>query len=205
MKKILLLMITCLLITGCTVVRIDTKSIANITGVILEKNNTLYNHVGKGYKYYIPRGVTYIDSVGLNDVLYSNGNYYYLYIDAPRYINKIDIEYEEDSKLYYSKNIDTNDKNGYLEIKEQDGKYLIKFIYNYASFEALVAKDDINEVVTNASYILSTIKYNDKVIALMLDDDYFVNRDEQYKEFISTKTSGSFLKAPEDEIIEDTE
>lgn len=205
MKKILLLMITCLLITGCTVVRIDTKSIANITGVILEKNNSLYNHVGRGYKYYIPRGVTYIDTVGLNDVLYSNGNYYYLYIDAPRYIDKIEYEYKENNKLYYSKKIDINDKTGYLEIKEQDDMYLIKFVYNYASFEALVTENNINEVVTNASYILSTIKYNDKVVALMLNDEYFINRDEQYKEFMSKKNSGNFLKAPDEDVIEDTE
>ena len=205
MKKILLLMITCLLITGCTVVRIDTKSIANITGVILEKNNSLYNHVGRGYKYYIPRGVTYIDTVGLNDVLYSNGNYYYLYIDAPRYIDKIEYEYKENNKLYYSKKIDINDKTGYLEIKEQDDMYLIKFVYNYASFEALVTENNINEVVTNASYILSTIKYNDKVVALMLNDEYFINRDEQYKEFMSKKNSGNFLKPPDEDVIEDTE
>ena len=202
MKKILLLMITCLLITGCTVVRIDTKSIANITGVILEKDNSLYNHVGRGYKYYIPRGITYIDSTSLNDVLYSNGNYYYLYIDAPAYINKIEPTYEEDSSLYYSKKLDVNGKLGYLEISEQNGKYLIKFVYNYALFEALVDKKSINEVITEASYILSSIKYNDKVIALMLNTDYFVNREEQYKEFISKGNGGNFLKAPDEEVIE---
>ncbi|MBR1377027.1 MAG: hypothetical protein IJ565_04365 [Bacilli bacterium] len=200
MKKILFLMITCLLITGCTVVRIDTDSIANITGVILEKDNSLYNHVGKGYKYYIPKGVTYIDTIGLNDMLYSNGNYYYLYIDAPGYINNIEPVYEEDSNLYYSKKIDINGKIGYLEIKEVDKQYLIKFVYNYASFEALVDEKNINEVVTNASYILSTVKYNDKVIALMLNSDYFTNREEQYKEFTSKKSSGNFLKAPDENI-----
>ena len=199
MKKILLLMITCLLITGCTVVRIDTKSIANITGVILEKDNSLYNHVGRGYKYYIPRGITYIDSTSLNDVLYSNGNYYHLYIDAPAYINKIEPEYEEDSSLYYSKKLDVNNKKGYLEISEQSEKYLIKFVYNYALFEALVDKNDINEVITEASYILSSIKYNDKIIALMLNSDYFVNREEQYKEFTSKGNGGNFLKAPDEE------
>ena len=200
MKKVLLLLFSCLLITGCTVVRIDTKSIPNITSVILEKENTLYNHVGRGYKYYIPRGVTYIDSIGLNDVLYSNGNYYYLYIDAPGYINKIEPTYEENDDIYYSQVLDVNGKKGYLDIKKQDDQYLITFVYNYASLEALVDENKINEVVTDASYILSTVKYNDKVIALMLDDDYFVNREEQYKEFESKKTSNNFLKAPDEEI-----
>lgn len=197
MKKLVILMCTCLLLTGCSVVRIDTTSIDNITGVILEKNNTLYNHVGKGYKYYIPRGVTYIDTVGFNDILYSNGNYYYLYIDAVGYANNIEPTYEEDSSLYYSKAIDINDKKGYLEIKKEDSKYLIKFVYNYAYIQALVDKKNIDEVILNSSYILSTVKYNDNVISLMLDDDYFVNREEQYNEFSSKAKTDNFLKSPD--------
>ena len=200
MKKIVLLLVTCLLITGCTVVRIDTTSIANITGVILEKENTLYNHVGKGYKYYIPRGVTYIDTVGLNDVLYSDGIYYYLYVDAPAYMNKLSIDYKEEN-IYYSAKIDTNGKTGYLKIKQDGDKYLIKFVYNYSSFETIVEEKYITKVITDAAYMLSSIKYNDTIIKLTLDEDYFVNREEQYKEFISNGSSGNFLKAP-DEVQE---
>ncbi len=199
MKKILILMIACLLITGCTVVRIDTDSITNITGVILEKDNSLYNHVGKGYKYYIPRGVNYIDTVGLNDTLYSKGIYYYLYIDAPAYIKKINIDYKENSDLYYSKKIDINDKQGYLEIKEDSGKYYINFVYNYASLEAVTNEKHINEVVTNAAYILSSIKYNDKIISLTLEDD---SREQKYNEFESNGETGNFLKAPDDVVEE---
>ena len=81
MKKILLLGLAALILTGCTIVRIDTTSIDNILNVVLSKENTLYNRVGRGYKYYVPRGVTYIDSSGSNDKLYSNGVYYYLYLD----------------------------------------------------------------------------------------------------------------------------
>ena len=55
---------------------------------------------------------------------------------------------------------------------------------------------------TNGAYILSSIKYNDQIIKLTLDEDYFLNREEQYKEFISNGSSGNFLKAP-DEIVEE--
>ena len=78
MKKLIILML-CFLLTGCTAVRIDTTNIDNIVNVVLSKENNLYNRVGKGYKYYVPRGVTYIDTNDLNDKLYSNGIYYYLY------------------------------------------------------------------------------------------------------------------------------
>ena len=65
MKKIIIFIL--IFVTGCSVVRIDTKSIDNIVSVVLSKNNTLYNQVGQGYKYYIPRGVSYIESNELND------------------------------------------------------------------------------------------------------------------------------------------
>ena len=69
MKKLVIIISLVLLTitTGCTAVRIDTTSIDNIVSVVLSKNNTLYNRVGKGYKYYIPRGVSYIDTNELND------------------------------------------------------------------------------------------------------------------------------------------
>ena len=53
MKKITILLIGIILLTGCTAVRINTNSIDNIINVVLSKNNKLYNRIGKGYKYYI--------------------------------------------------------------------------------------------------------------------------------------------------------
>ena len=60
MKKFAILFLVVIL-TGCTAVRIDTTSIDNIINVVLSKDNKLYNRVGRGYKYYVPHGVTYID------------------------------------------------------------------------------------------------------------------------------------------------
>ena len=96
--------------------------------------------MGRGYKYYVPRGVTYIDSSGSNDKLYSNGVYYYLYLDEISYYYQTALDYEEDDSKYYSRKIDNNGKLGYLEITKQDDLYLIEFVYNYARIEALVPK-----------------------------------------------------------------
>lgn len=183
-KKIILILMLSFLLTGCTVVRIDTKSIDNILSVILLKDNQLYNRVGKGYKYYIPRGVSYIDTNELNDKLYSDGNYYYLYIDAVSYFYKTKIEYTEKQDAYYSKKIE-GDKEGYLEINQVGKQYHIEFVYNYAKIEAMVDKGEINQVVLNASYILSTVKFNDNVIRLMLNEEYFTNKEEKYDKFSS--------------------
>ena len=146
-KKGIILCLLIILMTGCTVVRIDTSSIDNMIDVVLSKNNTLYNRVGIGYKYYIPRGVTYIDSVGTNDRLYSNGVYYYLYLDEIAYYYKNSLKFKEDPLKYYSRKLD----KGYLEITKKDNLYLIQFVYNYASIEALVPEEDINMTVLNSS------------------------------------------------------
>ena len=69
MKKILIIIMLLFITTGCTVVKIDDSSVDNITNVVLSKNNKLYNRIGKGYKYYRPRGVSYIDTNELNDIL----------------------------------------------------------------------------------------------------------------------------------------
>ena len=204
MKKILLLIIMLFLITGCSVVRIDTKSLDTIVSVVLSKDNTLFNRVGKGYKYYIPRSVTYIDTNELNDKLYSNGNYYYLYIDAIRYYYQTEIKYTESSEVYYSRKIDINGKHGYVEIKKNGDKYLIEFVYNYAKMISLVNKSDINDVILDATYILSTIKFNNDVIRLMLDDDYFRYKEEKYDIFGSKQEANNFLRYP-DEINENNE
>lgn len=191
MKKITILFMI-LLLTGCTIVRIDTQSIDNIINVVLSKENNIYNRVGKGYKYYIPRGVSYLDTTELNDKLYSNGVYYYLYIDAVSYYYKTKTEYIENNELYYSKKI-TGDKEGYLEIKKDGNNYYIVFVYNYAKIEAKVNKDKIEEVVLNASYILSTVKFNDNIVGLMLDNDYFINKEEQYDTFSKKNENNNFL------------
>ncbi len=198
MKKIVLLLLVGLSLTGCTAVRINTKDIDNTINVILSKNNTLYNRVGKGYKYYVPRGVSYIDTVEFNDKLYSNGNYYYLYIDAISYFYQKEMNYEINDDAYYSREFDINDKKGYLKIEEKDNKYLINFYYNYARIQALVIKDDIEDVVLNATYILSTVKFNPEVIKLMLDDEFFTNKEEKYDIFESESEDNNFLNYTDD-------
>lgn len=198
MKKLLLLSFL-LLFCGCSAVRIDTSSINNILDIILSKDNNLYNQVGKGYKYYIPRGVSYMDTNEYNDVLYSKGEYYYLYIDIVSYYHNISNEYEENPDAYYSKKIEVNDKTGYLEInKQSNGRYFIEFMYNYSKMEVETDFENINDVVLNMTYILSTIKYNDDIIKIMLDDDFLVS-EEKYDIFTSKKDNNEFLKL-EDEV-----
>ena len=203
MKKIILVLSLLFVVTGCSVVRIDTSNIDNILDIILTKDNKLYNQIGQGYKYYLPGGVTYIDSDDLNDILYCNGTYYYLYIDAISYYYDIHNDYIENHSLYFSKKFDVSDGykySGDIEIKEQDSLYYIKFTYNHARVESVVEKQNINNTVLNASYILSTIKYNHNIIELMLEDDYFTNKTGKYSNYKSKETNEKFKLEKEDVV-----
>ena len=195
MKKIFIFILL-LILTGCTVVRIDTTNIDTIIDVVLTKENKLFNRVGKGYKYYVPKGVMYVDTNELNEVLYSNGNYYYLYIDLVNYYYKSKLKYKENNAAYYSRKFDKKDGfkySGYLEItKAKDNMYHIDFMYNYSKVEALVEKEDLNESVLNISYILSTIKYNKTVIDMMMDEDYFTNKTGKYNNYKTNDSSNKF-------------
>ena len=87
------------LLSGCSVVRINTKDIDSILNAVLTKSNKLYNQVGQGYKYYVPAGVTFIDNDEHNNILYCNGSYYYLYIDVIDYYYKTKIDYKEKDRF----------------------------------------------------------------------------------------------------------
>lgn len=194
MKKVVILTLMFLLLTGCSIVRINTNNIDTIVEVILSKNNNLYNRVGRGYKYYVPRGVTYIDTDENNDKLYSKGNYYYLYVDVVSFYNKIDIEYSEKDDVYYSRKFSTDDgfsSNGYLEITNKDNLYYVTFVYNYAKIETIVSKNELNNAVLNSAYILSTIQFNSDVISLMIDSEKMNNREEKYELFKNKKVEDS--------------
>ena len=197
MKKLAILLLV-LLLSGCTVVRIDTSDLNIIVVVVLSKDNTLFNQVGKGYKYYIPVGVSYIDTEDFNDILYSNGNYYYLYIDTISYYYNVGKEYVLNNDAYYSRSININGKYGYLEINKQDDLYFVEFMYNFSKIEALVKEEALEEVILNASYILSTVKFNNNVITMMLDDEFLV-LEEKYDIFTSKKETNDFLKLEESE------
>ena len=205
MKKLILVLSLVLFLTGCSVVRIDTSDIDNILNVVLTKNNKLYNQVGQGYKYYLPSGVSYIKSDDLNDILYCNGTYYYLYIDTIGYHYKTNVKYKQNPKIYYSKLISKEDgfkHSGYIKITKQDDVYYLEFVYNHAKIEAMMDKQNLNDTVLNSSYILSTIKYNDNIVNLMLEKDYFTNKTGKYNNYNSKETSEKFILEKENEMKE---
>ena len=80
--------------------------------------------------------------------------------------------------------------------------YYLTFVYNYAKIEAVVNEENLNNAVLNASYILSTIKYNEDIVELMLEEDYFTNKTGKLKEYDNTSTSEKFVLEKENELKE---
>ena len=194
MKKFtIVLLMFVVLLSGCSVVRINTKDIDSILNAVLTKSNKLYNQVGQGYKYYIPNGVTHIDTDDLSHTLYYKGEYLYLYVDIVSYYYKKNIKYKKNDYAYFSKKIGNDDKTGYVEVIKKDDLYYVNFYYNYARIEALVSRDNLSNTILNASYILSTIKYNKGLIKTMLDDEYLINKAGKYDLFKTNDKTEKFV------------
>lgn len=163
MKKVLFLLLLITMLCGCTNNNINSVKTESIFDIFLKENTSLVNTYSSGYKYYLPNGVRIISSNDYNEKLYSNGYYYYLYVDAVSYYYKTNVEYTENSSLFYSKKLDGSNK-GYAEIEKIDEIYKIIVYYNYSKIETYVKYEDINLTLVNICNILNSIKFNDSVI-----------------------------------------
>ena len=193
MKKIVILLCLLVFTTGCTVSKIDMEDRDNILNITLNRNVNLFNRVSKGYKYYLPKGISLLDYKEYNEILYSNSNKYYLYIDIISYHYKTQKKYTINNNSEYSKILNYNDKNGYLEIKKQDNKYHILYEYNYAKMEAVVKEEDVNETIMNMGYILSSIQYNNIVINSLVGENVLDFKEEKYEIEKPTENDNTFL------------
>lgn len=194
MKKSLLLLLVLLLLTGCTITRMDGKSYEQVMDKILSLDIKLYNRVGKGYKYYSPRGVIRTDANTYNDVLKRNDTNYYLYVDVVGYYYKTEVNYKSNKDAYYSKKLDNGKKKGYIEITKKDDKMYVQMFYNYAKIETYVDESELNLAIEDISYILSSVKFNDSLLKKMYESGNFDSKEEVYKLFDNKEKEGNFLE-----------
>ncbi len=194
MKKYLLLLLTVLLLTGCTIARMDTKTYEEVINKILSLDIKLYNKVGKGYKYYAPRGVVRTDANTYNDVLKRGDLTYYLYVDVVSYYYNIDSNYDVNKNVYYASKLSHGKKSGYVEITKKNNKLYVQMIYNYAKIETYVDEKDINIAMEDISYILSSVKFNDSLLKKMYEAGSFDSKEESYKLFDNKEKDGNFLE-----------
>lgn len=194
MKKLLVLLSILTLLTGCTVTKINKDSIDKVIDSVMKKDSKLKNVHFEGYSYYVPRGIRFVDKKEYNAILKDEyNNNYYLYVDVISYYHKVKEKYKVNKKAYYSKKVKTKNKFGYVEIKEDKTGYLVEAMYNYAKIEAYVEKDSLNDAMTNISMILSSMKYNDKVLSSTVGENILSYKEESYNIFKTKEKTSDFL------------
>ncbi len=194
MKKLLVLLSILTLLTGCTVAKINKDSVDKVIDSVMKKDSKLKNVHFEGYSYYVPRGIRFVDKKEYNAILKDEyNNNYYLYVDVISYYHKVKEKYKVNKKAYYSKEVKTKNKFGYVEIKEDKTGYLIEAMYNYAKIEAYVEKDSLNDAMTNISMILSSMKYNDKVLSSTVGENILSYKEESYNIFKTKEKTSDFL------------
>lgn len=192
-KIILLILIVFMLVTGCSVTTLNDNFEHNIDVILSDKNNA-YNVNFEGYKYYVPRGLYFIDKNEYNAILRDNkNNKYYLYVDAVSYYHKEKNKYKVDKSAYYSKKLNYNNKTGYIQIDEVDYKYLVQYMYNYSKMECYVEKKDLVKSIDNMSYLLRSIKFNRNVLNSIIGENGLSYKEERYSLFKDDNSKEDFL------------
>ena len=182
MKRIIVLLSVLLLCVGCT--RIDNvDNLDLIVNAVFQNQEKPANTTSLGYKYYLPVGVSKIYDLDYNQKFKIDNNYIYLYADIVSYYHQNPLNFtDENNGTYYYKEINNNGKTGYIKIQEEEnGNYYIKIIYNYAKVESYVKKTEINKILSNSMIILDSINYNDTLIKNIIDDEYAMGADKEYK------------------------
>lgn len=197
MKKVLILIIICFSLCGCT--KIEDKNMDLLVNQILKIKVRNVNQYRKGFKYYLPGGVNIINSMDSNIEFKKNDVNYYMYVDLIRYYYKEDIQYKVNKDAYLSKELLIDDKKGYIEINLKNDKYLIEIMYNYAKIEVILEdSNDISEVIVDSLVILSSVDYNDEIIRNMLEDDILNYDEEAFSIFDTESDDSNFLKVIEE-------
>ena len=200
-KKLLILAILLLTLTGCT--KLNTLSLDSLTDTLLSKDVNLTNNVFDGYNYYLPKGLKLVSKDEYNAIVKDEyNNTYYFYIDVISYYNKEKANYKENNNAYFSKKLESNDKNGYLEITaiENTDVYFIEYMYNYGKIEAFVKENEIKSAIINMSSVLSSLQFNRTVLETLIGNKVLDYKEDTYdvmKPKGSTATKDTYLEYEE--------
>ncbi len=203
MKKFLILLLLTIFLSGCT--RIDNeKEYKNVANNIINSSTSLVNTATRGYKYYLPKGVSLIYNIDFNQKFRVLEEDIYMYVDIVSYYYKKDLNDYEDDFNYYFSNISSKDKVGYIGINKEDDEYFVKIVYNYAKVEFYTNEEKLSSLVGYSMVIMNSIEYNDILILEIIEDNNIRSEDSIYN---ITKPSDSESKFNEylEEYVQDEE
>ena len=89
-KLIVLLSIILVATTGCSIKKLDNSDIGKNIKTLLSEKVNLHNVYFDGYKYYVPKGLKFVNKEEYNALLTDRKeNKYYLYVDVISYYHKM--------------------------------------------------------------------------------------------------------------------
>ncbi len=147
-----------------------------------------------GYSLYLAKGITVVDKTDYNLKIKDNKNYYYLYVDTVAYYYKVENSYVENNGHFLSQKFNKNGKIGYIDIVVDGDYYFIVIMYNYTKVETYIKKEDFNTSLINMCSILSSVKYNDRVIEGYVGNTKTITKEERFDIFDSNIEKDNFLK-----------
>lgn len=168
-KKILLVSILILILSGCAKIDKNSQNYISIINNCLN-TKTISNDVALGYKYYLPKGVKLIKNYDYNQKFSVGQNDLYMYVDINSYYYKSKLKKQTSDNYYYHK-IKKGKKTGYISISKSNNLYFTKIVYNYAKMEFYSNSNDLNNLITLSTIILNSIDYNDIIIEKVLGEN----------------------------------
>ncbi len=179
-KVFVFLMVVILLMTGCTRI---TNNLDVIVNEIMDNKSIKTNIVSTRYQLYMPIGVRQIYDNDYNQKFKIGNRYIYLYVDTVSYYYKNSLNLkDDDSYSYYYKEINNNGKIGYIGInKIEDDLYYGEVVYNYSKGEFYADGEELPYILANVLIIQKSIKFDDSLISLELDDDISEGRETKYQ------------------------
>lgn len=195
-RRIVLLSIVLLLVSGCSIQTLSTTSFEDNIDMILSEDTTLANVNFDGYEYYVPNGMRFVNKEDYNALLQDRySNRYYLYVDAIGYYHKTKNTYKVDKDAYYSAKLNYNKKTGYIEINEEDDYYFVEMVFNYSKMEAYIPKEYLVPVINNMCYILQSVNFHDNVLESLIGENVLNYKEENFNIFESkTDSNDSVLE-----------
>ena len=179
-KKFIFFVAIILLLSGCTRI---TNNLDDVINATMTNNKLSTNTVSTGYELYLPTGVKQVVDSQYNQKFKIKNRYVYMYVDTISYYYKNVLNYKKESDYtYYYKELNLNDKTGYIGInKIEDDLYFCEIVYNYTKIEFYSDIDDLSFIVANSLIIQKSIKYNDNLIKMELENNIGDGREITYE------------------------
>ncbi len=207
MKKILCLLTLLVLLTGCSIEKMEYTSYIDTVYQVLGYNTKLHNVSLDGYYYYLPKGAALKEKKETNSIIRYNGMNFYLYVDVISYYHKQENAFEVSKDSYYSKKIDYHGNFGYLEVTKVKELYFVEFMYHYAKIEAFVEEENMNDAIYQMALILSSVHYHDAILESLIGENA-LNYSEEKFDILTPKedaTPGDYLDFDYNQLYEDYE